>query len=580
MLCIIYFVIAGLTANGQSDFTVTCSSPNISNGLIKPMKAGSSFQFQVSIRNNKKVTYTASIDKNAMPYGSWVQIDNNSQSLAPDKTVTFLLTIAVPAGTSDVYTYSFPFYFNAYDSNNNNNPYTWGQLTLIVDNSPPLTPNVSVSSKTSSSITIYFNSSDARSSEYTNTNTSAGVDGIKSYTLLLKDSNGNTIGQPYSKDATEISFYYTFNGLAGYTEYNAFVTAVDLAGNSKTSPSLIARTKVGAMAGINATSITYCSATLNWAAAGGATSYRISTSTDGANPIVATSTSLPITGLTANTRYTYYLSAVGAEGEGPRVSYSFSTLAVPAPIVTGSATICSSSATYTVTNLPAGCSVSWGDFSNLGLSSASGATATLNATGNGVGFFTATINSCGGSASSPTKVWIGSPSAPSIVGPRWINCGVEEIYTEENRMSVQWSISSPFRIIGGSDGSKCNIQAPSESSNAWLYATATNTCGSNTSEFEIGVNCDYYTVFPNPASSELNVLQTDEFTNSRTFSSKKDKSITAVRVVDKFGKTVFFQKYSNGKSEVKVNTSSLKSGLYLVIINSDKEQETHTILKQ
>jgi len=66
ILCTIYFALAGVAANAQSDFTVTCSSPNIGNGYIKPMKAGSSFQFQVSIRNNKTVTYTASINKNSL----------------------------------------------------------------------------------------------------------------------------------------------------------------------------------------------------------------------------------------------------------------------------------------------------------------------------------------------------------------------------------------------------------------------------------------------------------------------------------------------------------------------------------
>jgi|GEM_PF-5376673 len=49
MLCVIYFAIASIAANAQSDFTVTCSSPNISNGLIKPMKAGGSFQMQIKV---------------------------------------------------------------------------------------------------------------------------------------------------------------------------------------------------------------------------------------------------------------------------------------------------------------------------------------------------------------------------------------------------------------------------------------------------------------------------------------------------------------------------------------------------
>jgi len=63
----IYFLttlllMASIESIAQSDFTVTCNSPYIGGGYIKPMKAGSSIQFQVKLTNNKNVTYTVSIN--------------------------------------------------------------------------------------------------------------------------------------------------------------------------------------------------------------------------------------------------------------------------------------------------------------------------------------------------------------------------------------------------------------------------------------------------------------------------------------------------------------------------------------
>jgi len=87
-LCVIILVLStSITAIAQSDFTVTSPSTDSYGGLIKPMKAGGSIQLQVKIKNNKNVTYTVSINKDAMyPQDSWVQIDNNSQNVDSSKT--------------------------------------------------------------------------------------------------------------------------------------------------------------------------------------------------------------------------------------------------------------------------------------------------------------------------------------------------------------------------------------------------------------------------------------------------------------------------------------------------------------
>jgi len=322
---------ASIPAIAQSDFTVTSPSTDAYGGLIKPLKAGNNIQIQIKMTNNKNVTYTASINKNAMfPQDTWVQIDNNSQTLTYNQTITFLLTITVPVGTPDNLTYSLPLTFNAYDSNNNNNPYTGQTLRVLVDNTPPVTPTVSVSSKTSSAISISFTSFDERSNEYTNVNQTAGISGIKSYTLVLRNPDGTT-KESKSVNATDASTY-TFSSLSANTTYTTFVTAADLATNSSTSTGLSATTAPAALANLTSTSTNYCNTTLAWSGSTGATSYNIYNYS--VNPIVTyttTATSYTVGGLLSGRAYDFYVSAVSNAGESPRSKIAVTTLSVPTP---------------------------------------------------------------------------------------------------------------------------------------------------------------------------------------------------------------------------------------------------------
>lgn len=246
--------------------------------------------------------------------------------------------------------------------------------------------------------------------------------------------------------------------------------------------------------------------------------------------------------------------------------------------INGPTTICSTGATFSIDNLSSGCSVTWTSSSNLNPASAMGNPVTFTANGSGSGWVQATFSSSCGSITIPPKtIWVGSPISPAINGEPTIPCGGGELYTEDSRMQVQWSISSPFRITGGSFGSKCNIQAPSESAIAWLYATATNTCGSTRSEFEIRVNCVYYSVFPNPANSDITISRTS---NGLEREGNNDKLIESIRVIDKFGNTLYFKKYDGETIESKFSVSDYQTGIYIVRINEGlNSEESHTIAK-
>jgi len=81
----------------------------------------------------------------------------------------------------------------------------------------------------------------------------------------------------------------------------------------------VAPSTCGVPSGLNTTNITLTSATLNWAAVSGATSYNVRIRVVGAtswNNFTASSTSLGVTGLTAGTQYEFQVATVCSAGTG------------------------------------------------------------------------------------------------------------------------------------------------------------------------------------------------------------------------------------------------------------------------
>lgn len=190
------------------DFTVTIESTDDYSGYIVPLKAGANIQFQIKVKNNRTETCTVSIDKNAMGIpGPWVTIDNNSQVLSPQQSTNFLLTLAVPANTNEGQ-YAMFLNFNAYDNTNFNHSFNYNTQTVIVDNSIPLIPSFSVSPTSTTIYVSLWSSYDAMSSTYTSYNSSAGILGIKSYTVTLKNPD-DSVKETKTINATSDN-YYTF----------------------------------------------------------------------------------------------------------------------------------------------------------------------------------------------------------------------------------------------------------------------------------------------------------------------------------------------------------------------------------
>lgn len=580
-----------LASNAMTqDFTATGPTDNVANNIVYPMKAGASIQLQVKLKSNRKDTCTVSIDKNALGYiADWITISNNELKVFPNQEVTFQFTIKPPVGTADS-EYPLQLKFDAYDKYNNNHAFSYKELTVIVDNTPPDVPTVSVQSKTSKSITITFNSFDFRSSHYTSNDPNSGIGGIKSYTLTLQDPMGNIT----SKTSSAISMpnYYTFESLDSNTPYAIRVIATDLATNSSISPVQQAITPPAAPANLSSASLTYCGANLTWIPSPGATSYSVYRM-NGNIPELYGPTSSPtisITGLNNNTTYNFKVKAHGIGGASDYSNaISFTTLAVPRPEISGSALVCTPSSSVNAINLPPDCSVIWGKSDNLTITSISGSTANISYSGNGLVWLDATYNSCGGNGpqSGRKDIWFGKPLVsiiseayyePLAPGVAIIDNELADPYGVQCVNQINWSYTGPLtNFVGGLH--KAQFRAGRKPGIGVIYAASQNGCGSvnRSFGFEVGGSSYRTAVHPNPASTEVTVSVLESDSHAANRSEISNETIDYVKIYDLNGnlkKTL----QCKGSRSATVNVSGLREGTYILEAGNSKFSEKQQIL--
>jgi hypothetical protein len=248
--------------------------------------------------------------------------------------------------------------------------------------------------------------------------------------------------------------------------------------------------------------------------------------------------------------------------------------------VVGPDAICTqTTANYSISDIPQLLSISWSCSGNLIFESTQGSCCSVrpsSSPSSDKGWVQATI-SLGNMAigSYRKEVTVGAPSLPTICGIGEMACGGTELFTECEHLSVQWSATYPLSITGGSYGFKCNVRAGNESGIGWVYATASNACGTKRAEMLVEVSCGFYAIYPNPVYSEM-TIKTVEASNA-IFIKEPPEPIKTVRIFDKMGFPVLTRNFSGKDKSVTVNISLLPNGVYLVKIN---ETESHTIIKE
>ncbi len=211
--------------------------------------------------------------------------------------------------------------------------------------------------------------------------------GANSYTI-----NYRIVGTSTWTSASTVSTSYNASGLASGTNYEWQVLTVCSSGSSPFTSSTTFTTTASACntpSGMSTTAITTSTATFNWTAASGATSYSIRyriTGTTTWTTSSSASTSYNASALTANTTYEWQVQTICSSGSSAfTASTTFTTTAAPCNVASGMNTtaVTSSSATFNWTAVSGASSynIRYRITGTTTWSTGSSATASYNASG-------------------------------------------------------------------------------------------------------------------------------------------------------------------------------------------------------
>jgi hypothetical protein len=88
-----------------------------------------------------------------------------------------------------------------------------------------------------------------------------------------------------------------------------------------------------------------------------------------------------------------------------------------------------------------------------------------------------------------------------------------------------------------------------------------------------------YSIYPNPASSEITISQAVSTLSISSTETKKPKAIKSIKIMDNFGTTRIVKNFGNETLNAKINLSTLPTGSYLIRVNEGIEAESYTIFK-
>ncbi len=580
-VAVVFFLLTTGGILSAQNFTVKVPSTDKYSGYFVPVKPGSSFQFQVSVTNNMGMADTISIDKTLVGMGevhSWVSIDDNKLTAQPSGgKVDFLLTVNVPANAENR-NYTLYLNFKAVDTANNQYDFSYNQQTIIVDKTPPTKISFHVTSASTKLTFTSFSAWDARSKQYTDANFDTGANGIKSFTITLKDGS-NVIGSNSFNAAGSASV--TFNYLSSNKNYTASVKATDMAGNSTTKDSIVG-TAPAKPTNLTFSNTTYISTVLSWTPSPGATGYNVYLFDGSKNTLLnstpITTNSYTINDLKPDTTYSFHaraLSNVGTSDWSDKASVK--TLALPP--ITGPSILCSGNYTFSVDSLVAGYTVSWNNSSNLSNISASGTSAVFLVAGTGQGWIGASITAPSGQTLELTKksVWLGFPGQP-ITDPTGyptyqMSLGqiktIRVVSATGNPYQYIWTITgSIVKRSGG--GIQCTVEAVTT---GWgnFYVKSRNECGYSVSGGgSVNVSSGGgggLLLSPNPVNDILTV----KINNTKTpYSLNNLHSKTKeLRIYDKMMNLKMSETFIG--TSIKINVSNLKHGVYILqIISGNK----------
>lgn len=303
-----------------------------------------------------------------------------------------------------------------------------------------------------------------------------------------------------------------------------------------------------------------------------------------------------------------------------------------APHISGSAFFCEE-ATYEISNLPSGCSVSWQvereylnyidgggtPYWETGTETYLGNEITLNSSNGNMPEkynITATITNSSGVFTQLTKnVYSGvisqyahtldwytssttGTSSYNNYSPQYLSLYAGET-TDINCYSVSgnyyFGMAPQIESVYFADGSGSHSYLGSNisvtpgnnaSGSTYLHVAFENDCGYGDYDHGFIIPCfiyssGYYSLSPNPASDFIEISVTPEngsYTQKKVANDDSTKKIHSIRIFNKLGIEVLSQEYKNGLDNVHLNVSHLSLGYYNVVISDGKSIETKKLI--
>ena len=260
-------------------------------------------------------------------------------------------------------------------------------------------------------------------------------------------------------------------------------------------------------------------------------------------------------------------------------------------IISGPPTLCTSEI-YSIPNLPSGTTVSW-SASPSGIvyfTNASGSQVTVTKLYNGTFDLTATVAGCGTTTKNAitSGLAIDGSYSTSYDGGGPLVKYLQEGYNYITEYSYVWAYvsgSPQWSLVDGTISSwnynGYNLEFYL-SPNDWVTFRATVTSGGCTSSQDytfIAQPYSYYSLAPNPASSDLTIYVDDEKLKNQKIPKSPDQVIQQVIIMDKFGNMMIQQKYPQNTRKVTLNVSGLSSDMYVVRIYDGKKWTSIKFLK-
>lgn len=165
------------------------------------------------------------------------------------------------------------------------------------------------------------------------------------------------------------------------------------------------------------------------------------------------------------------------------------------PSISGPDLVCSSGASFSVSNLPSGATITWSQSSNITRTSSQGSNpCTFTSTGSGEGWIGATVTTGCGDITLPSgNVYANDLPTPVISGPTTVKCGYELNYRVSNYsapggVSYSWD-SDILAIVEGASQPECTVMGGNFNDTGRIYCTVTACGTSKTGSLNIRLIC-------------------------------------------------------------------------------------------